>query len=227
MAPLEAASEPGRATIAVFDLDGTLTRRDTYLQFLLYCLRRQPWRWPRCWRLPLDVALFVLRRRDNTWLKTRFLAAVLGRAGAELEPLAEGFAGRVILSGLRPGAIAALRRHQKAGHRTLLLSASPDIFVTRIAAGLGIGDCLCTMTERDAAGRLTGRLDGGNCYGDEKPRRLARFLGAARSTLRVIVYVDHPSDLALIRWADAAVLVNPTPRARHAVAGMKVEIVAW
>jgi phosphatidylglycerophosphatase C len=227
MAPLDAVSEPGRATIAVFDLDGTLTQRDTFRQFLLLCLRRRPLRWLRCWHLPADLALFAFGRRDNAWLKTRFLGAVLGGAATELETLAQDIIDRVMATGMRPGAVAALRRHQAAGHRTLLLSASPDIYVTAFAARLGFDDCICTIAERDAGGRLTGRLDGDNCYGEEKRRRLERFLGATRRTLHVIAYADQLSDLALMRWADAAVLVNPSPRARQAVAGTDIAVVVW
>jgi len=211
----------------VFDLDGTLTRHDTFRRFLLLSLLRRPLRGLRCWRLPIDLAVFALGRRDNAWLKTRFLGAVLAGAAPDLETLAQAFVDRVLAKGMRPGAGAVLRRHQAEGHRTLLLSASPDIYVTAFAARLGFDNCLCTVAERDPAGCLTGRLEGANCYGGEKRRRLEQFLGASRRDLHVIVYADHASDLALMRWADAAVLVNPSARARRAVSGMKIEVVAW
>ena len=38
--------------IALFDLDGTLTWRDTLLPFMLGFLRRRPHRALRLWRLP-------------------------------------------------------------------------------------------------------------------------------------------------------------------------------
>jgi HAD superfamily hydrolase (TIGR01490 family) len=216
------------ATLAVFDLDGTLTRHDTFRLFLPWYLARHPWRLARCWRLPLGAVLYEAGLKDNAWLKTRALTAVLGGAREDwVAPLADSFVDGVMAAGMRPAALAALGEHQRAGHRTLLLSANFDILARRFAARLGIADTLSTLTERDPAGRFTGRLAGANCYGVEKRRRLEEFLGAARAGLHVVVYADHRSDLPLMRWADEAVLVNPSPATRRASRDMQVEVVAW
>ncbi|MGC2032534.1 MAG: hypothetical protein WA642_21130, partial [Steroidobacteraceae bacterium] len=50
--------------LAVFDLDGTLTWRDTLMLFLLSFLRRHPWRVFGLWRLPFALLSFVARGRD-------------------------------------------------------------------------------------------------------------------------------------------------------------------
>jgi phosphatidylglycerophosphatase C len=64
--------------IALFDLDGTIARRDTYLAYLLGFLARHPERWPRAAPLPIAVLCHLAGWRSNTWLKTTFLRAVLG-----------------------------------------------------------------------------------------------------------------------------------------------------
>ena len=216
------------ATLAVFDLDGTLTCGDTFRLFAAWYLARRPWRLARCWLLPLDAALYEAGLRDNGWLKARTLAALLGGAREEsVAASANAFVRRVMESGMRPGALAALGAHRTAGDRTLLLSANLDILVRPFAASLGIAETLSTIAERDAEGRFTGRLAGTNCYGDEKRRRLEAWLGTARAGSRVVVYADHRSDLPLMRWADKAVLVNPSPGTRRAARGMPVEVVAW
>ena len=67
--------------VAVFDLDGTITRRDTYLAYLLGFLGRHPERWSRAAPLPFAVLYHLAGWRSNTWLKTTFLRAVLGAEG--------------------------------------------------------------------------------------------------------------------------------------------------
>jgi phosphatidylglycerophosphatase C len=225
-------SEPhvsgGLHTVAVFDLDGTLTRYDTYRRFLLSCLLRRPSRLLRAALLPIDIVRFKLRLHDNAWLKARFLRAVLGGAEeSELRPVVAAFVDRTLARGMRQGALDALERHRAAGDRLILLSASPEIYVHEIASRLGFTECLSTHCERDALDRLTGRLAGANCYGAEKCRRLEGTLGPTRAISRVIAYTDHESDLPLLTWADEAVLVNPSRKARRALAGYPVKVVSW
>jgi phosphatidylglycerophosphatase C len=218
----------GMTILAVFDLDGTLTREDTFRLFVPWYLARHPRRILRCWPLPLAVALFEAGARDNAWLKTRTLTALLGGVEADaLAPLADSFVAGVLATGLRPTALDVLERHRRAGDRILLLSANLDFLANRVSARLGIAETLSTIAERDAMGRYTGRLAGGNCYGEEKRRRLEQWLGPARAELQIIAYADHRSDLPLLRWADRAVLVNPSPATRREARGFSVEVVAW
>jgi HAD superfamily hydrolase (TIGR01490 family) len=215
--------------VAIFDLDRTLISYDTFPRFLFYCARQNLTRFFRCSVfLFIDFIRFKLGLRDNTWLKTRFLMAVLGGVkDGELRRLAVGFVDRILHNGIRDGAIDELRRHQAVGNRTILLSASPDIYVPEIAIRLGFSQWLCTTCERDAWGRLTGRLASTNCYGVEKRRRLEEELGQGRKKLRVIVYADHASDLALMTWADEAVLVNPSRITRKTLANQHLKVATW
>lgn len=214
--------------VGVFDLDGTLTRSDTYLGYLLGVLRLRPARLLRTWRLPFDVLLFTCQLKDNSWLKQRFLGAVLGGlTDADLRHWTQRFVDRLMEDGLRQAGLAALRHHQSRAHRTILLSASLDIYVREIAARLEFSDCICTSAEWDADGRLTGRLAGENCHGPEKLRRMERLFGPARQHAHVVAYGDHRSDLPVLRWADRGVLVNPSPSLARAARQMDLSTVAW
>lgn len=219
---------PSRPTLAVFDLDGTLAQYDTFVRYLGGALRERPARVLRTVGLPLDVARFKARLQDNTWLKKRFLAAILGGLSeAELRPWTERFVDQLITTGLRPAGVKRLREHQAQGHRTILLSASPDLFVRQIADRLQFADCLCTVTARDGHGRCTGDLEGANCYGAEKVRRLEALVSSGRGGVHVVAYGDHRSDLPLLRWADEGYLVNPSPSLAREAAGSNVSVLSW
>ncbi len=220
-------SEPGKI-VAVFDLDGTLTRYDTYLRYLIGFLLRNPCRVFRTALLPFDVIAHKIGARDNTWLKKRFLSAILsGLTDEDLHAWTHSFVDTLVARGLRPGALERLRQHQLAGDRTILLSASPDIFVREIADRLGFSECECTIAERDQAGRLTGNLAGGNCYGPEKQRRMERLLGNGRAGVHVVAYGDHRSDLPLLRWADEGILVNPSQALGRVARQFQLKTVHW
>ncbi len=64
--------------ISIFDLDGTLTKTDTYLLYLIRFLKRNPRRWLKALILPFAVEMFYLKIRNNQWLKTIFLTVILG-----------------------------------------------------------------------------------------------------------------------------------------------------
>src|SRR5450631_246227 len=67
-----------RPWVAVFDLDGTLTWRDTLMQFLASFLRRRPRRMLGLWRLPFFLISFLARNRDRGELKSRVIRMIIG-----------------------------------------------------------------------------------------------------------------------------------------------------
>jgi phosphatidylglycerophosphatase C len=214
--------------VALFDLDGTITRRDTYLAYLLGFLARHPERWSRAAPLPLAVLCHVAGCRSNTWLKTTFLRAVLGGVPRhQLASWTESFVHGVLNGGLRSGARATLERHRAAGDRLVLITASLDFYAEPLGRRLGFDKVLCTRAQYDAAGRVTGELDGGNLYGTEKLVRVQRYLQQHTPGTPVICYCDHHSDLPLLQFADRAIAINPTRRLRRTAERIGLPIEDW
>ena len=166
---------PFRPLVA-FDFDGTLTSQDSFLAFLAW--RTGPGGYVA--RLPglAPAAARYLVDRDRGRIKAaavkRFLA---GLTRAELEAAAQRFAterGRALL---RPDALRAWRRWQGDGARVVIVTASPEITVAPFARALGAERLIGTRLVFDAEGRVTGALDGANCRGPEKVRRLKEAYG--------------------------------------------------
>ena len=191
--------------IAAFDFDGTLTRRDTLLPFLARGLG-----WPRFLLALLQcspwLAGYAVRLVRNDAAKARLLRATLsGRTLAELDGwtsrwLAEDFAGQ-----LQDWTMARLAWHRQAGHCCVLVSASPDIYLRRVASQLGFDGLICTEMEVQGA-RLTGRMHTPNCHGEQKVLRLqawlsARFGGESAQAMRLYAYGDTLGDKPLLRLA--------------------------
>ena len=199
--------QPGRL-LAVFDLDGTISRHDTMMPFVFGWWWRHPWRW---WRLPgvlPTLVAFATGRADRGALKGALLRFTLGglpRPAVEL--WARHYVDALIRGGLFADAVARVRAHRDAGDYLVLMSASIDCYVPLIAEALGFDECVCSQVRWHADGRLDGRLAGANCRGAEKSRQLL----AMRERLRpgsVIAYGNSSADLPHLRLADRAVYVN-------------------
>jgi HAD superfamily hydrolase (TIGR01490 family) len=217
-----------RNTIAVFDLDGTLTRHDTYRRFLLGYASAHPTKLFRFGPLALDALAHKIGRRSNSWLKERFLLEILGGAThTEIALFADRFVSHLMRTGMRAGAIRAIEGHRHRGDRLILVSASLDLYVERIASQLQMDHCICTKATRTSDGRIAGTLDGANCYGEEKIRRLSSWVGNDRDRMHVLAYGDHRSDLPLLEWADRGILVNPSRRLERAAVEHGLETVRW
>jgi phosphatidylglycerophosphatase C len=191
--------------VAVFDFDGTLTRGDTLLPFL----RRAGG------GLPLLVALLAgsvrfglapaRARRDRA--KEAVLARVL--AGEPLERLAsvaEAYAVHLVGRRLLPSTRRRLEWHRRSGHAVVVVSASPELYVSPVGRRLGVDAVLGTRLEVGDDGRLTGRLAGPNCRGPEKAARLRAWLGPGPAELWC--YGDSAGDAELLALADHPVRVR-------------------
>ncbi|HEX2115875.1 MAG TPA: HAD family hydrolase [Alphaproteobacteria bacterium] len=197
--------------VVVFDLDGTLVNGDTYRRFLLGFIVRQPKRLARTWSLPFALALYFSGVRDNSWLKTAFLTAVMGGVRrSELEEWSGSFVNDLIARGIRSRALARLRDHQAHGDYVILATASLDAYVEPLARRLGFDDVICSRVVWSEDGRLTGALADGNCYGRRKAECIARLLAASGRSEIDFAYSDHESDRPLLEWARSAIAVSPT-----------------
>jgi phosphatidylglycerophosphatase C len=213
--------------VAVFDLDGTLTWRDTLVSFLGGYLQHHPARCGRLWRLPLAAAAYLCLSRDRGALKSAMIRMVMGgEPRARIDAWADTFvAGLEARGTFRPGALAALEEHRAAGDHLVLLSASPDLYVPRIGRLLGFERTLCTEI-RWRQDLLDGALATPNRRGEEKSSCLA-WLRTQYPGLPVVAYGNSDSDLPHLRLADGAMLVNAGAAARRAAAALGLAVAEW
>ena len=196
--------------IAAFDLDGTLTTRDCVVPFL-----RQVAGTPRLVAgvasHPVDVSRALVRRDRDALKVLATRAAFTGRPFGVVESSAVEFAAKVHDNWLRSDTLAGLQAHLAAGDLVVIVSASYAIYVEPLAALLGVHHVLATRLVVAADGRLTGELDGANCRGQEKVRRLHEWLDTAhggRSAVEVVAYGDSAGDREMLADADERHLVG-------------------
>lgn len=210
--------------LALFDLDGTITRRDTLFPYVMGICLRHPLRLARVLlRMPRALARFFLHGRERGPLKEALIVAGLrGLSRAQLASASARFVKRLRARGLDPEALARIAAHRAQGDYLVLMSASPDIYVPAIARALGFNETICTGVRWDGM-VLAGELVTENRRGEEK-RRCVEHLRARRPGLKIIGYGNSASDLPHLKACDRAFLVNGADRALREAAHTNVEI---
>jgi len=210
--------------LALFDLDGTITRRDTLFPYVMGVCLRRPARLGRVLlRMPGALLHFLFRGKERGPLKEALIVAGLaGLSRAELGTANTRFVTRLRRRGLHPEALELIAAHRAQGDYMVLMSASPDIYVPAVARALGFNETICTGVRWDGM-LLGGELVTENRRGEEK-RRCVEQLRSRLPGCRIIGYGNSESDLPHLRVCDRGFLVNGGDRALREAAHSTVEI---
>lgn len=204
--------------VAIFDLDKTITKKDSYLPFLLFVLRKKPSQFKHLWSLPFIVMLYYLGIISNGILKERFFSAFCrGLHRSSLAEISDEFAEIFVEEQVHNSAIAELNYLRVQDYRVVLASASLDIYVKPIARLLGFreAEIICTQTAWFENGNSSGKLESVNCYGRNKAKAVQEW--CYENGIKKIdrAYSDHHSDLSTLLLAKSAIVVNPSPKLKQ------------
>ena len=211
--------------IAIFDLDGTITHRDTLFPLVLRQLARRPLHLLRLLLLLPAVVRFAFDR-DRGLLKQSLLRATLrGTPRATLDQTSRDFVSDTIAHRCFHDALTAIRRHREQGHHLVLMSASVDFYVPEFGRQLGFDQVISTGVAWQGD-QLDGTLTTPNRRGEEKANCL-RALVAERHDDHTFAYGNSDSDLPHLKLARHGLLVNGSPAARRAAAAVHVAVAEW
>jgi phosphatidylglycerophosphatase C len=214
------------ARVAIFDLDGTVTRRDTLLPYLAGYAARHPAGLWRLWRLPFSLARFALGLSDRGRLKSSLIRQVmLGETRSEVLAWSEEFCRSRLPALLVPGALAAIERHREAGDRLVLLSASVDLYVPAVGGRLGFEETICTGVSWHGE-ELEGYLTTENRRGTEK-RRVIQLLRERHAGARLAAYGNAASDFEHLLAVDEPLVVNASRATRRRAQALGLPCADW
>lgn len=204
---------PGRR-IAAFDFDGTITRRDTLLPFLVRACgagtvaRAVSQVAPTAARARLGRLEHDLHHRDA--VKVELLDALMrGRDGAWLAEEGEAFA-RTLPRRFRPEMAEQIRWHRDHGHELVMVSASLGTYLRPLGASLGFDHVIAVELAVGEDGRLTGALERPNVRGPEKAARLLEWLDGDDVGF-LWGYGNSSGDAELLAMADVPVWLHRRP----------------
>ncbi len=199
-----------RPVVAAFDLDGTLTEGGSVVKWLSHVAGWAPTYRAMATHLPsMAYGAVMSGTAADTAKESLFRRTLQGRTLEEVTEASRDFAHHHVTKELRPAVRARLDEHLALGHRVVLVSASPELYVGVIAEFLGAHGFLGTRLAVDPLGRMTGGYLGNNCRGEEKLRRLTEWVdhlsvgdnkpelyayGNSRGDRRLLAAADHPVD---------------------------------
>lgn len=189
-----------KITVAAFDFDGTLTRRDSLLPFLLYAAGPVNFAIKMTKASPALLA-YAARLMRNDTAKEKLLRTFLHqRPLADIEAIGTRFARERVPAMLLGDAYARFLWHKGQGHVCVLVSASLVHYLEPWAKSVGFDHVIGSQLASDDNGLVSGRLDGGNCYGEQKASRLRAWLGAREAIIHA--YGDSRGDREMLAMAD-------------------------
>jgi HAD superfamily hydrolase (TIGR01490 family) len=201
-APASSGAAIARAAVAAFDVDGTLTPRDTLLPFLVRAFG--PVRVALAFAALTPQALrFASGRITIDAFKCRVIERLFaGARVAHLQAVGRAYAD-VVRATIRPAALERLEWHRSRAHALVLVSASLDLYLEPLAAQLGVPHVLCTrLATRGAGGDVfSGAIEGEDCTGAAKVRRIVDRFGDLTG-IELHAYGDSAGDRELLACAD-------------------------
>lgn len=185
--------------IYIYDFDDTLTRRDSFLDFIRYtCGSRSLY----CGLLLFSPLLILMKLRlyangrAKERLFTHFFQGMSIRVFDDL--CAKYGLSRADL--LLDAARKAVNEVASNGYRILIVSASVDRWVLPFFRDVPNVTVIGTQIEVEN-GLVTGRFSTPNCYGAEKVRRIQALL-PYREQYKLIAHGDSRGDKEMLNYAD-------------------------
>ena len=201
-APLEAAGP----RVVLFDFDGVLIHGDAFYLFMRERYKCAPWRVLLALLCsPLLLLQLLFSRRLP--LRTLVRIALLGLGEKRYQAAATAFAGTLVQRSrqfCRDG-LQALRRHQAAGDRVIVVTGCEHALVSGILQQLGLTqlEVLASQLRRGWFGMRPAWHNVG--------RRKIESLAKHGLTVWQVAYGDSIYDAPMLKLATEAVLVNGTP----------------
>jgi HAD superfamily hydrolase (TIGR01490 family) len=182
--------------VIAIDFDGTLTTKDTFVEFIRFAKGTRAFVLGFLCYAPLLV-LMKLHLYPNDKAKQKVFAYFFKDMKIEdFDALCQAFAAssRYLL---RPQGVEAIRQANSEGVEILIISASIDNWVQPFFPDVKVVGTQVEVKD----GRLTGRFLTKNCYGQEKVNRLLS-LYPHRQDYCLVAYGDSRGDKELLSFAD-------------------------
>jgi phosphatidylglycerophosphatase C len=179
-------------TLALFDFDGTISRKDSFVAFMKFTHGTPVFMFRMGvgfltffgWKMGLVKSHYTkvkaLKGFYRGWTEARMMEA-RGR-----------FTKEVIPTILFPKAVDRINWHRQEGHRVVVVTASCDAWLGDWANQMGL-EMLCTEMELKE-GVYTGELSKPNCRGREKVNRIRQHLDLEEYSAVYAYGNDHGDD---------------------------------
>ncbi|MEI6767014.1 MAG: HAD-IB family hydrolase [Bacteroidota bacterium] len=189
---------------AFFDFDGTITSKDSFIEFIRFTHGSAGLALCVLLNLPY-ILLFLLRCYPGHRLKERFFAFFFKNdSEKELLELGKTFSKEYLPKLVFPEAMKKISWHKEQGHDIYIVTASSSIWLNAWCEEHGL-KLISTEFEIEN-NKYTGKISGKNCFGKVKAERISEIIdncdityayGNGRSDKHFLKLATHPYNHAL------------------------------
>jgi phosphatidylglycerophosphatase C len=185
--------------LALFDFDGTITKKDSFLEFIKFYKGSISF-------FIGSIALFPVLLLYKVGIIRNWKAKeIVLTYFFKNEPIKEfclkctEFSIKSIPTLVKPEAMQAIIRHLRDGDKVIIISASFENWLADWCKSLKLELIGSKIEVRN--GFITGNIEGRNCYGIEKVIRLKEYLDISQFS-EIYAYGDSKGDLPLLELAN-------------------------
>ena len=205
--------------LAIFDFDGTMISGDSIIRYTAYAMRRgyEPWRKiiPRLWQ-GLKAVCGLMSATEG---KSRALSFLARMSREEQNEFNRAFCRDILMPRIFPKALDRMEAHRREGLYILLVSASPDAYISHLKDFLPVDAIIASPT--DERGRVSS-----STRGEEKARRVREWAAAQDTQIDwagSFSYGNSANDLPVMRLTGHPVCVNPSRRMKKLAPDLPAE----
>ena len=178
--------------IAFFDLDGTITTKDTFIDFIVFC-RGKFYFFLGLLILSPFIALYLIKLLPNYRLKEIFFRYYLASyySAEELDNLGKSYSVNKLPKIVYKEALKKINWHKEKNHRIIILTASSSIWLSDWCRSNEL-EIIGTQFIR-SGNKYTGKINGKNCYGLQKMIIVEKILNESQINL-TYGYGDSKAD---------------------------------
>ena len=208
--------------LAIFDIDYTLTKKETSIELYKYMLKKNK---KLLKYLPSHIItglFYGLKVYNAGRTRENFLRFLSGTSEDELKSIVKSFYREKLESILYEDGIKAIKDFKEKGYKIYLISASPEFYVNEFYNIKEVDKVIGTKFQMND-GKFSCKISGENCKGEEKVKRLMEEL--KKDNIEVdfknsYMFSDSLSDLPLLKLVGKGYLINY--RKNH-----ELEILRW
>ena len=185
--------------MALFDFDGTITSKDTLIEFIRFSVGE--YRFLKGMALLSPMLLtFKLKLIPNNIAKQKMLSYFFkGMKKGIFFALARKYSLHHIDEITRPAALECIQWHKEQGHDIVVVSASIECWLKPWCDSYDI-NLISTKLEIDN-GLISGRFSTKNCHGEEKVNRIKELYNLTDYN-QIFAYGDSSGDKELLALTD-------------------------
>ena len=196
--------------LAIFDVDFTLTSKETLLQLFKFLIKEDKKNLRFLPRAAFSGLMYGLKFYDEKKVKQSFLKFIDGVEEKDLKILVKKYYYEVLSKIIYKDSIDMMKKLKSEGYKIYLISASPEFYLNELYNIKEVDVIIGTRFSFNK-GKFERKMVGENCKGEEKVRRLKEYL--QENNIEVdyknsYMFSDSLSDKPLLDLVGNGYLIN-------------------